>query len=215
MQRFQKGFTVAELLISTSLLMMVMVMGTAIFSNIQGHLVLAQKEARMQQYARDAMTQMSRELRQAKMVMGARSCLPTPCTVPEKTDIYAVVPEVNSDGSVSGQYRLVRYWFQEDHEKSGSGIMSLYRAWKNNGASPHLPDNIASDLFSDHRTRLLKEAAALNPGNESYFRIAPSGQLVEIVLIVATYMNKADSVIQAQIERKFRVDTRVQIRGAE
>jgi len=215
MQNSQKGFTLAELLISTSLLFMLLVMGTAIFSNIQSHLVLAQKEARMQQYARDAMTQMSRELRQAKMVLGARSCLPTPCSVPEKTDIYAVVPDVSSDGTIANHYRLVRYWFQEDHEKSGSGIMSLYRAWKNNGTSPRLPDNIATDLFSDHRTRLLKEAAALNPGNESYFRIAPSGQLVDIVLIVATYMNRANSVVQSQIERKFRVDTRVQIRGAE
>ena len=190
---------------------MILLMGTAIFSNIQSHLKLAEKEATMQQYARDAITKISRELRQARVAAGTRICNPSPCMVPEYTDIYAVVPDVAADGSTSGTYSLVRYWFQEDHQKPGSNIMSLYRARKTNGSSSEFPGGVLPTAFIDNRTRLLREAAALNPGDESYFKI--TGNLIQIVLIVAIYHLHPQSSIQYQIERKFRVDTQVQIRG--
>ena len=209
--RAQQGFTLVELLISTGLLFMIMVMGTAIFSNIQSHLQLAEKEATMQQYARDSITKISRELRQARVTVGTRTCNPSPCLVPEYTDIYAVVPDVLGNGYPAGTYRLVRYWFQEDHEKPGSNIMSLYRAWKTNGTSNEFTGGAMPTAFIDNRTRLLREAAALNPGDESYFKI--TGNLIQIVLIVAIYHAHPQSSIQYQIERKFRVDTQVQIRG--
>jgi hypothetical protein len=210
-KRSQQGLTLVELLISTGLLFMIMLMGTTIFSNIQSHLKLAEKEAAMQQYARNSITRISRELRQARVVAGNRVCNPSPCLVPEYTDIYAVVPDVDGAGATSGTYSLVRYWFQEDHQKPGTNIMSLYRASKTNGTSNQFPGGVTPAPFTDNRSRLLREAAALNPGDESYFKI--KGNLIEIVLIVAIYHMHPQSSIQYQIERKFRVDTQVQIRG--
>lgn len=215
----QKGLTLVEVLISSSLLFLIIVSGTMIFTNIQGHLTLAEKEARLQQYARTVMTQMSRELRQASDVFVTRPSDTTGHLV-NYTDVFVVVPNVNANtGALVGTYKLVRYFYEEDHQKPGSGINSLYRAWKSNGASKELPSAYSgttltsTELFKDNRTRLLREAAALRPGDESYFTYDDQSGLIRIVLMVATYVTRPDSAFQYQVERVFRVETDVKLRS--
>src|SRR3989338_3014227 len=178
-RHFQRGLSLLELLVSTTLLMLIMVMGTTIFSNIQSHLRLAEKESRVQQYARDAMNKMSRELRQTvgRVKSGALSAA-------EPTDIYFVVPHVNADGSATG-YDLVRYWFADDVDKPGSNIKSLYRAIKSNGNSAAFD----TTAFTNNRTRMIREAAAQNPGHDSFFKLDPLKEpcAIQILIRVAVY----------------------------
>ncbi|MBT9545478.1 MAG: hypothetical protein IV090_08820 [Candidatus Sericytochromatia bacterium] len=200
--------TLVEVIISSALLFLIITSGTLIFSNIQGHLTLAEKEVRMQQYARQVITQMSREVRQGRDVFIMRE--DSDPSVNEGTSLYLIVPEIDPhNGSLLGTYKEVRYYYAEDHEKPGSGIKSLYRAWRSNGTSIAFPTDPPS-VFSNNRTRLLKEAAALNPGNESYF--SENNGIVKIVMMVATYRTRPDSVFVYQVERKFQVDTDVQLR---
>lgn len=204
----QRGLTLVEMLISTALLMMIMAMGTAIFSNIQSHANLAEKEARMQQYARDAMNKISRELRQAVgPVLKASSN--TSDAYPD--DIIFVVPNVTAAGTMSG-YNQVRYWFSEDHEKPGSNIKSLYRAVRNIGSTP----TNSNTPFTNNRTRLIREAAAENPGVDSFFEIEPKGKAgtILIKLRVAVYrVSRTSTGGVYEVERNFDMSTLVDLRN--
>lgn len=201
----QRGLSLLELMISTALLMLIMVMGTTIFTNIQSHLKIAEDESRMQQHARDAMTKMARELRQTVGVVES------PGSPSYPTDIYFVVPHVNADGT-SSTFNQVRYWFAEDYDKPGSNIRSLYRAVKNIGTS----SANSTTAFTNNRTRLIREAAAQSPGTDSYFELkntTPGQQRVYIKIRVAIYRSNPDNPYQYSVKKNFDLDTEVLYRN--
>ncbi|MGE3728246.1 MAG: PilW family protein [Candidatus Sericytochromatia bacterium] len=206
--RFQRGLSLVELLISTALLMMIMVMGTTIFQNIRSHLKLAEEESRMQQYARDAMNQMAREVRQAAHLNWVYASGSTTHTF----DIYFTKPHVNADGTTSG-YDLVRYWYDDDYERPGTGLKSLYRAWKSNGAVT------TADVtpFTNNRKRLIREVAAKNPGQDSFFKInsTADGKLSVLLNIQVTVYRFDHNVglYVADNQRKFDISTELLLRN--
>jgi len=202
----QRGVTLVELMISMGLLFLIMVMGTTIFSNIQGHLKLAEQEARMQQYARDAINKMTRELRQAS----AMQMVPSALYSGRSIDLFFTRPHVAPDGTSTG-FDLVRYWFADDYERPGTGIKSLYRAWKSNGTST----TVSTTAFEDNRTRMIREAAAEHPGIDSYFerKGATSPFTLELVLRVTVYRQRSDGVYVGDRERKFDMRSEIQYRN--
>lgn len=208
-RRLQRGMTLVELLISTALLMMIMTMGTAIFQNIRNHLRLAEEESRLQQYARDAMNRMAREVRMAAALNWVYPTNSTSYTY----DLYFTRPHVNSDGSFSGTYDLVRYWYGDDYEKPGTGIKSLYRAWKSNGTSI----TAGNTPFTDNRTRLIHEVAAEHPGEDSFFLVRQTGDGVYSVSLniqVTIYRwDPTTSMYVSDNQRKFDISTDVLIRN--
>ena len=206
--RFQRGLSLVELLISTALLMMIMVMGTTIFQNIRSHLKLAEEESRMQQYARDAMNQMAREIRQA---VNLNWVYPSGSSA-HTFDIYFTKPHVNADGTTT-DYDLVRYWYDDDYERPGTGLKSLYRAVKTNGASTVA----ANTPFTNNRRRLIREVAAKNPGQDSFFKInaTADGKLSVLLNIQVTVyrFDHSTGLYVADNQRKFDIKTELLIRN--
>lgn len=209
LQRFQRGLTLVELLISTTLLMLIMVMGTAIFQNIRDHLRLAEEESRMQQYARDAMNRMAREVRMAADLNWVYPSGSTSYTY----DLYFTRPHVDGDGKFDGTYELVRYWYGDDYEKPGTGVKSLYRASKSNGISSYATNT----PFTDGRTRLIREVAAERPGEDSFFLVKQTpdgGYSVALNIQVTIYRwDPTTSLYVSDNQRKFDISTEVLIRN--
>lgn len=210
--RRNRGLTLLETLISASLLLVVMYIAITIYNNVQRSWMLAQQEAQLQQYSRSAMARIALDFRQA-----TRFSL----DLPEQGQTYSydvqmTIPDSDtSTGAPLGTYTLVRFWYQED---SSTKVWSLYRAYKSNGNTKNIPEPYTK--FIDNKVTLLKEAAVVNPGQESYFYRGPDKKKKLLVrLVTATYKPRSDGLATTAQEqvllRTFRVETELEGRNLE
>lgn len=211
--RGHQGLTLIETMISATLLLGIIYIAVLVYNNVQKSWILAQQEAELQQYSRTAITKISQELRQAT------AFYPSPPKIGQtySYDVQFTIPESHAmTGAPTGNYFLVRYWYEEN---ASTKVWSLYRAHKSNGTSRTIPTN--APPFVENKTTLLKEAAVVDPGQESYFYQDNSvdKQKIIIHLVTATYKPRSDGLATTSQEqvllRKFRVETIVEARNLE
>lgn len=207
---WNKGFTLIEVIVSLSIFLIIMAIGFNFFLRTQTLVQLAESEAKMQMYARQAMTILAKELRQAT---DYKEFLED--DVPEAKTIFFVRPS-----TTAGQYTFVRYWYK----KNSQGIYSLFRAEQPNGTSTLTPTDYlsfepdpysATDKATYKITPLIKEATVIDPGKQSYFSQNPlNKKVIEIILITATYgYTKGALSSELEVKRQFRIETSVTARN--
>lgn len=214
-KKSNRGFTVVELLVSMTIFLAVMVLGFNFFLRSQRLTQLAESEAKMQMYARQAMTVITKELRQTSAY---KEYLDPNEPTRKPKDIRFVRPK---QGAI-GQYILVRYWYEENSQ----GVYSLYRAERDNGTSPQTPAdtdtfkpsvNSASDRVTYKISPLIKEATVIDPGEQSFFEqntAAGHRRELFIRLVTATYGIKSGTLTnEYEVKRRFNLDSAVYARN--
>lgn len=212
-QQHQKGLTLIELIITGLLMTLLISMGFFVQQNLAESWQIAEDEAIMQRYSRTGIQRIKQELRQAKDIYveppsqalggGGQG------GVQYSFDIQFTIPDTDSNGAFTDTYNLVRYWYEED---ATTKIWSLKRASKTNGASSSVP--AGAPHFLDNSTYLIREAAVIEPGKQSYFKQDPDNPvLLHIHLVTATYVIKENGQGVFDMRRTFRVETEVEARN--
>lgn len=207
----QRGFTLVELLVTMTVFLIVLAMGFNFFMRSQQLVKLAESEARMQMYARQAMTVMNKELRQAVNYLEfqyAESDF-------EASDARFSRPKPGSPG----QYIMVRYWYASDAQ----GLYSLFRAEKDVGNTPATqlelegfePNFQSTADKNAYKIRpLIKEATVIDAGKRSFFEQDAKNDIINIHLITATYgYVNGTTTSEVEVKRQFRLDTAVNARN--
>lgn len=213
----QRGFTFTEVLTSVAIFSTVMGLGSQFFMRTQATVKLAEHEAYLQMHSRQAMTQVTKDLRQASDYFE----VPFP-GVPQAKEIKFVRPVDDQQKGLIKKYILVRYWFEEDQK----GVFSMLRAEKDHGDQPHFstadadfaPNSQNSADVAAYKVRaILKEATVIEPGKQSYFYQHPENpELIDIRMVTAVYGFKRQSDGSGktqEVKRQFRIDTSVNVRN--
>ena len=217
-KRKQKGFTLVEAMISMTLFTALMGMGFNFYSRTHSTMKLTESEAKMQMYSRQAMTKITKELRQAS------DYYEIPFDgIPQAKEILFVHPDDANQGTVQ-RYLLVRYWFHENAQ----GVYSLMRAYQDhgdqarflNGDNQFSPDaNDSGDVQNYHISALVKEATVIEPGKQSFFQQDKSNPgIINLRMVTATYGAKTSNDISnrsQEVKRQFRIDTAIQARNLQ
>ena len=222
-----RGFTLVETMVTMSVFLIVMALGFNFFTRSQRLVKLAENEAKMQMYARQAMTIITKEIRQATDYKDVeyKDQDPNQPAAAHAIKILIVRPNANN----SSEYTLVTYWY----EKNNQGVYSLYRAEKPNNLSDKIkstdiPDINGNGGFSpsysnstdrkDYKIKpLIREATAVDPGNRSYFQQEPepNKSRIKVQLITAVYgvQKGANTTGQLEVKRQFQLDTSIHARN--
>ncbi len=218
-RRFQKGFTLVEMITTLSIFTVVMGLSFSFFTRVQSTVQLSESESKMQMYSRLAMTNIAKELRQASDYYE----LPF-AGVPQAKEILIVRPtDDKSIGAMNG-YILVRYWFEENSQ----GVYSLYRAQRDHNNEPHFltadsnfkpSTQSASDRSNFLISAMIKEATVIEPGKQSYFmQDSQNSEIITIRLVTATYGYKHAQDLtgkKLEVKRQFRIDTSINARNLQ
>lgn len=212
-QKSNRGFTIIELLVSMSIFLVIMMIGFNFFLRSQRLTQLAESEAKMQMYARQAMTIITKELRQATDYDEITELDPDDQT-PEAKNIIFIRPTQGQ----TDQFTMVRYWYERDTK----GVFSLYRAEKTNGDKPRGidadfdPDPFTASDRTTYKIRpLIKDASIIDPGEYSYFSQDPDDKReITVQLYTAIYGVKEGSANgEMEVKRVFNIDTKVYARN--
>ena len=193
-----------------TIFLVVLMIGFNFFLRSQRLTQLAESEAKMQMYARQAMTIITKELRQASDYK-EKFDIGDPTS--EAKDVRFVRP---AQGLI-GQYTLVRYWYA----KNDKGIFSLYRAEMSNGTNPNVttdftPNPISASDRTTYKIRsLIKEATVIDPGERSFFHQDPDNRSsLSIRLVTATYGIEDGSLTgEYEVKRQFNLDNEIYARN--
>lgn len=213
----QSGFTLIESMVTVSIFSVIVGMSLTFYQRSHAMLQLSETESHMQMYSRQAMTKITKELRQASDYHE----IPFE-NVPQAKEILFIRPNDNQQTGAVAQYILVRYWFH----KSGNGVYSLLRGQKDHGNEIKFttgdqnflpdPDN-SNDVHNFQIRALIKEAAVIEPGKQSYFHQDKNNpSLIGIRLVTATYAQRSTADLAGrtqEIKRQFRVDTSINARN--
>jgi len=114
----QKGITLPELMIAAVILIIIMAAAMGVYWNTQKSWQLGEKEAQMQQQAKIAIMNMTKELRQAYDVWivpipSSAGCELNPNLPCYSKDMRFTIPILDSNSNLYG-YKIVRYWYVMD-----------------------------------------------------------------------------------------------------
>lgn len=198
-----------------SIFFVIMVIGFNFFLRTQRLTHLAESEARMQMYARQAMTIITKELRQVTDYKELK------IADEDKTFKAKNIIFVRPTQGDLGKFTMVRYWYEKDNK----GVFSLYRAERANGTqSTFINEDFEVDPFDsgDRQTYkirpLIKDASIIDPGEFSYFAQSPAPNRHEITiqLYTAIYGVKEGSATgEMEVKRTFNIDTTVYARNLD
>lgn len=167
----QKGMTLTELMVASVILSIILAAAMGVYWNTQKSWQLGDKETKMQEQARIAIMNMSRELRQAYDIWiipipSSAGCDTNPALTCYSKDMRFSIPILDASSNIYG-YKIIRYWYVQDPTTL---VWSLRRfVWESGTTNNWVAD-------TDPRNKTLNASIQGNPGCLKFHNInCPTG----------------------------------------